>query len=108
MQTVIILVTFSNRRSADRVARKLLDMRLVACANIVPSASIYHWKGKVVREKEVLVILITTTRLARKTMREIERLHPYEVPCIERFVASSNASCGKWIREVTTPRKRHA
>lgn len=108
MSLLLIAVTCPDRATAERIASHLLGARLVACANIIPVASIYRWKGKVVRAKEILVFLKTTPRQARRAVREIERLHPYEVPCIERFAVSSNASCGNWIREVTAARKKRA
>jgi len=42
--------------------------------------SIYRWKGKVERAREVLVVMKTTAARLRELEREVKRAHGYEVP----------------------------
>ena len=45
----------------------------------------FRWDGEVVHEEEV-ILLAKTTEDAYDDLRDrIEALHPYDVPCIERF-----------------------
>ena len=40
---IVVLVTASNARECARIARSLLDKRLIACANLIPQVrSLYH------------------------------------------------------------------
>jgi periplasmic divalent cation tolerance protein len=42
--------------------------------------SIYRWKGKVERAREVLVVIKTVAHRLRDLEREVKRMHSYEVP----------------------------
>jgi periplasmic divalent cation tolerance protein len=66
---------------ARKIGRGVVEKKLAACANIVPGVeSIYRWKGRVERAREVLVIMKTTATRLAKLEREVKRLHSYEVP----------------------------
>ena len=57
-QVLVILVTVANRKDAVRIGHEMVQMKLAACANVIPGIqSIYRWKGKVVKAQEVLLIL---------------------------------------------------
>lgn len=66
---------------ARKIGRGVVEKKLAACANIVAGVeSIYRWKGKVERAREVLVIMKTTAKRLAELEREVKRLHSYEVP----------------------------
>lgn len=66
---------------ARKIGRGVVERKLAACANIVSGVeSIYRWKGKVERAREVLVIMKTTAKRLPELEREVKRLHSYEVP----------------------------
>lgn len=78
---IVVMVTGSNMRECKRIARSLLEKRLVACANVIPLVhSLYHWKGKVADEKECLMILKSSRDLFPTLRAEVEKLHSYSVP----------------------------
>ena len=77
---IIVLVTGSNTRECKRIARHLLEKRLIACANLMPVNSLYHWKGKIADEKECLMILKSSRELFAALRIEVEKLHSYSVP----------------------------
>lgn len=81
MSALIVLTTAPDRRTARRLAGKLVDARFAACVTSVPGAtSVYLWKGRVERAAETLVWIKTTRRLFSKVQKLIEREHPYDVP----------------------------
>ena len=81
----IVLVTCASIAEARKIAQHVVEQKLAACANIVPSVeSIYRWKGKVERAHEVLLVIKTTAARLRKLESEVKRLHSYDVP---EFVA---------------------
>ena len=77
----IVLVTCDSMGEARSIGRGVVEKRLAACANIVAGVeSIYRWKGKVERAREVLVVIKTTAKRLRQLENEVKRVHSYEVP----------------------------
>jgi periplasmic divalent cation tolerance protein len=73
------------REEAPVIAETLVDERLAACVNRIDCESTYRWEGTVEEDSEA-ILLVKTTDAGYDAVRErIEELHPYEVPCIERF-----------------------
>ncbi|MDD5356164.1 MAG: divalent-cation tolerance protein CutA [Candidatus Omnitrophica bacterium] len=78
---IVIFVTAPSRKEAAYIVSILIKKRLVACGNILRSCdSVFIWKGKQNRVKEVLIILKTRKDLFKKVAREIKGIHSYEVP----------------------------
>ena len=78
---IIVLVTGSGVRECKKIARHLLDRRLIACANLFPLVqSLYHWQGKIADEKECLMILKSAREHFVSLRTEVEKLHSYSVP----------------------------
>ena len=75
------IITFPHITSARKVAKSLLEKRLVACINIIKNIdSIYWWNKKIEKSKEVLILLKTRKNKMRDVVREVGKMHPYEVP----------------------------
>jgi uncharacterized protein involved in tolerance to divalent cations len=53
-----IMSTIDDRDRAEQFARLLLDLRLVACVNMIePMMSLYHWQDTIARDAEYLLLL---------------------------------------------------
>ena len=77
----IVLVTCASVGEARRIGRSVVEKKLAACTNILAGVeSIYRWKGKVERAREVLLVMKTTAARLRELEREVKRVHSYEVP----------------------------
>ena len=101
----IVLVTCGSIAEARTIARNVVEKKLAACANIVPSVeSIYRWKRKVERAREVLVVIKTTANRLPELEREVKRLHSYQVPefIVLPIVAGSRKYLA-WLQESTAP-----
>jgi len=87
-------------RSA-KIARSVVEKKLAACANILPGVeSIYRWKGKVERAREVLVMMKATVVKLRELEREVKRVHGYDVPeFIALPIAEGSAEYLSWLKE---------
>lgn len=80
-EIIIVFVTVPGLREGSRISKAILTSRLAACVNVIPGVqSIYKWKGKIVQEKEAMLVLKTTRLRYRKLEQKIKELHPYEVP----------------------------
>lgn len=73
------------RDGAEHLVETLLEERLVACVNSVPCTSTYRWDGDVHRDEEVILFAKTTAEACGDAVERLEEIHPYDVPCIERF-----------------------
>jgi len=71
--------------AADDIARTLVEERLAACVNRLPCQSVYRWDDEVCDDEEVLLFVKTTDDAYEALESRIVDLHPYDVPCIERF-----------------------
>lgn len=67
-------------REARKIANDLVRARFAACVNIVPVTSFYRWKGEIMNEREVLMIIKTKSNLFTKLKQRILALHSYQVP----------------------------
>jgi periplasmic divalent cation tolerance protein len=95
----VVLVTAPDLRTARRLAKFVLDDRLVACVNLVPKMeSHYWWKGKIESGGETLLIMKTRRSKLAKLEKTIKSRHPYETPefLVLPLQAGSKAYLG-WI-----------
>jgi periplasmic divalent cation tolerance protein len=98
---IVVLVTGPNARECARIARRLLDRRLIACANLVPQVrSLYTWKGKIADQKECLMLLKSSRELFPVLRAEVEKLHSYSVPEIIALpIVDGSPNYLTWIAE---------
>jgi len=67
------------------LAETLVEERLAACVNRVDCHSVYRWGGEVHDDAEVVLLAKTTADRYEELRERVVELHPYDVPCIERF-----------------------
>src|SRR5581483_8308964 len=80
---ISVYITAPSRDLAERIARHLVEEKLVACVNIFSGIrSIYRWKGRVESANEVILIAKTHKDLFERLEKRVKDLHSYEVPCI--------------------------
>ena len=79
-----VRIAFATAPDADvaaRIARALVEERLVACANLVANVrSIYRWQGRVEDAGEVMLVLKTRADRVGALAERLRALHPYDVP----------------------------
>lgn len=77
----VVLTMVKNRVEAKRLAERLVSEKLAACVSTVPNVtSVYRWRGKVERAREVLVVVKTSMKKLDRLIPRIKELHSYEVP----------------------------
>ncbi len=78
---LIVMTTVPDAQVADRIARTLVEERLVACVNrLAPCRSTYRWQGEVEEADEVPLLMKTTTARWPQLQARLKALHPYQVP----------------------------
>lgn len=89
--------------AAGELAATLVEERLAACVNRLQCRSTYRWEDEVVRDDEVVLLAKTTDETYDALAARVEELHPYEVPCIERFDEGDALDAfGEWMADATT------
>jgi periplasmic divalent cation tolerance protein len=78
---VVVFVTAGSAEEGRRIGRALVEQELAACVNVTsPVRSLYHWKGQIADDEEVLLVIKTSRALFDRLRREVEKLHSYQVP----------------------------
>ena len=95
---ILITAICKNKEEAKKIALNLLKNRLIACSNFFPIESIYRWKNKMNKDKEYILILKSFKKHQNNIIKQIEKLHSYEIPCIEIIETKPNSKYEKWAK----------
>ena len=100
---IIVLITGPSNIVFRRIGLQLVKEKLAACVNIIPKVeSIFHWQGKICKEREALMVVKTTAARYQRLMTRVKQLHPYTVPEIIALpITKGSADYLKWIRDMT-------
>ncbi|MEM0058064.1 MAG: divalent-cation tolerance protein CutA [Candidatus Bathyarchaeia archaeon] len=100
-QYIIVLMTASSKDEAEKIAKTLLEERLIACANIIsPVHSLFWWQGKIDTAREHLVIMKTQKALFDRICERVKALHSYQIPEIIALpVTEGSKDYLKWLDE---------
>jgi periplasmic divalent cation tolerance protein len=77
---ILIFTTLKNRQESAKVGLSLLEKRLIACYNLLPVNSTYWWGGKIVNEREFLMIMKTSQVNFTKVQKFIKENSSYQTP----------------------------
>ncbi|MHA1943827.1 MAG: divalent-cation tolerance protein CutA [Candidatus Thorarchaeota archaeon] len=81
MPEYVVALTTCPKDKGEYLARSLVEERVCACVNIVPTVkSIYHWKNEIVTDEESILIMKTDADHKEALWEAIKQKHPYEVP----------------------------
>lgn len=100
MKIILVYITNPTKKEAERIAGRLLDKKLIACANIFPIESFYWWKGRKKKDNEFVLIGKTLENNFKKIEKETEKIHSYETPCVLKIQAVANGKYYKWLKSV--------
>ena len=92
MSACVVLTTFGDLKSAERIARSIVSGKLAACATAVPGAvSYFRWKNRMERSREVLLLIKTSRSVWPRLLTYIKKHHPYDVPEILQIPVSKGS-----------------
>lgn len=99
----LVYCTVPDTETGERIARALVEERLIACANLVPGlTSVYRWEGAVRAEPESLLVMKTRRALLGRLFERARELHPYEVPeLVATPVVEGLALYCRWVCDET-------
>jgi periplasmic divalent cation tolerance protein len=91
LKFIMIYTTLPDKAITKKIAKTLVDEKLIACANFFPIESIYKWKNKLAEDKEYALI-----------MKRLKEIHPYEIPAIVSYeIKEGSKNYLSWIKEET-------
>lgn len=104
----VILSTFPNENSAERLAQMLLEEQMAACISMLPGVrSLYLGPEEELQsEKEVLMLIKTQLDWYDDIEDLMLKHHPYETP--ELIILPINGGLGDylaWVGDSTTIRR---
>ncbi|HEY6644673.1 MAG TPA: divalent-cation tolerance protein CutA [Povalibacter sp.] len=99
-QVILVLTTCPDSTEAERIAAALVTERLAACVNRVEGVrSTYAWNGQLQDDREVLLVIKTTSGRLGELEARLKALHPYELPELLIVpVSGGNERYLEWVR----------
>jgi periplasmic divalent cation tolerance protein len=95
---ILVYITNPTKKVAEKIAKILLKKRLIACANIFEIESFYWWHGKIEKANEFVLIGKTIEKNYKEIKEKVEKIHPYEVPCILKIKVKANKKYLNWLK----------
>lgn len=92
-------ITNSSKEEAQKVARHLLNRKLIACANMFPISSMFWWKGEIEEGEEYVLLGKSLPEKYDRIKEEAGMVHEFETPCIIKISAQANESYYAWMKE---------
>lgn len=103
MNLVSISITGPDPEWLADHARSLVDGRLAACGNIIPTVrSIYRWGDTVEDELEAYLVLHTRAEHVHAVMERTNAAHPYDtVQILATEIVEADPDYARWVFDVT-------
>jgi len=103
MKFVHAYITTENKAEAKKIGKKLVELKLAACVNVIDGMeSIYWWEGKIEEASEAILIAKTRESLADALTSEVKKLHSYSCPCVLILpVSGGNEQYLSWLADNT-------
>jgi len=99
---IFIYTTCKDKKEARKIGEILVEEKLAACINYFPIESIYHWQGKIVKDKEFVLLVKTLKNNFQKAEKRVKQLHSYEIPCIVALpIVRSSKNYYNWAKKQT-------
>lgn len=101
MEARFVYITCKDKTEALSISRQLLEEKLIACANVLEGmTSLYRWEGKIVEDKESILIAKSTASQINKLCERVKDLHSYDIPCVVSLpILAGNPDYLRWIGE---------
>lgn len=105
MTLVSISITGPDPEWLAEHARSLVEERLAACGNIIPTVrSIYRWDDEVEDELEAYLVLHTRAEHLDAVIERTNAVHPYDtVQILATEIVHADPDYSRWVHACTEP-----
>lgn len=96
-----VATTVASRAEAQALARKMVEAKLAACAQIEGIESVYIWEGALQQEGEFRILFKTVEARYDALEAALKAAHPYSLPMILAVPAARvSVDCARWVEEM--------
>ena len=101
-QAALVWCPFPDADTARTIAGQLLEEKLIACANMLPTIeSVFEWNGEVTSGTEAAVLFKTTAERLDALIARLGECHPYDTPAIVGWRCdAAHPSTILWLADV--------
>lgn len=78
----LITTTCNDKQTAEKIAKTLLQKKLISCIQLNNVNSLCHWKGEIEISNEILLQMKSKKSLYKEVEKEILLIHNYQTPQI--------------------------
>lgn len=97
---VQLLLTCEDKAEANKIAKALLDMRLIACAKQIPVSADFIWQGDIDHNDEILLIMESREDLFERVEAEVTKLHSYDTFVLQAIpMVKISKKAQAWLNE---------
>ena len=76
-----IITTTNSKEDSKRIKNNILLKNLSPCIQVMTNIeSSYHWNGKIISDKEIMIIIKADRRNEQLIISEIKSIHSYDTP----------------------------
>jgi periplasmic divalent cation tolerance protein len=97
---IAVFMTAGSQDEANSIANSIVESGAAACVQILSQMeSVYRWKDKIEREREVLLIAKTTMDRFDDLKRQVLAIHSYETPEIVALpITAASSDYLDWLK----------
>ncbi len=88
MKMNVLLLTCANKEEADKIAKTLLEKKLIVCVKKSPVSSSFLWKNKIQSSEEILLIMDSIVENFERINSEVKKLHSYKTFVLTSLLVS--------------------
>lgn len=93
-----VWLTVGDKKEADKIAKVLLEQKLVACVRQIPVSSAFRWQGKLDHSEELLLQMESREDLFEQIEAEVAKLHSYDTFVLSATpVSRISVSAETWL-----------
>ncbi len=97
-----LVLTCGSWQEAQRIVDRLLERKLIACAEFIPIKSKFSWKGQLEEAEEIKLIMLSLEDYFDKVETVVKKLHSYETIVLKAIpVTHLSSQAEVWLQEVT-------
>ncbi len=97
---IIIQTTTNDENIASLISNILLERKLAACIQKYEIESLYRWKNKIEKDREIILNIKTKASLFKEIEKIIRENHNYETPEIIALpIISASSDYLNWLKE---------
>ena len=101
MKYIQVWLSCVDKVEANKIAKVLLEKRLIACAKKLPINSTFHWQNKIESNDEAMLLMDSREDLFEDIEAEVTKLHSYETFVLQAVpVIKISQKSQSWLKSV--------